>query len=141
MEETVPTSSEKLSFKQILFSFSGRIGRATYWGVYIVMLIISLFLILVILGIRGDGEGIAAIGLIIYFLYIVISIWIELAVQVKRWHDRNKSGWMVLINFIPLVGAIWAFVELGFLRGTTGPNQYGEDPLQTFRRDGEQIVA
>jgi uncharacterized membrane protein YhaH (DUF805 family) len=29
---------------------------------------------------------------------------------------------------IPLVGAIWTFVECGCLRGTVGPNNYGEDP-------------
>jgi Protein of unknown function (DUF805) len=49
--------------------------------------------------------------------------------QVKRWHDRGKSGWMVLINLIPLIGWVWTLVELGLLEGTLGPNQYGEDPL------------
>ena len=58
----------------------------------------------------------------------VLLIWISLAVQIKRWHDRDKSGWWVLINLIPLIGAIWAFVETGCLRGTVGPNAYGPDP-------------
>ena len=49
--------------------------------------------------------------------------------QVKRWHDRDKSGWFVLVNFIPFIGTIWALVELGFLRGTMGPNRFGPDPL------------
>ncbi|MFT6862889.1 MAG: uncharacterized membrane protein YhaH (DUF805 family), partial [Akkermansiaceae bacterium] len=55
--------------------------------------------------------------------------WMGLALQGKRWHDRGKSGWMILVNFIPLVGGIWALVECGFLSGTPGPNQYGPDPL------------
>ena len=56
------------------------------------------------------------------------AIWISLALQVKRWHDRGKSGWWVLLGCIPYSGAIWSFIELGCLRGTDGPNEYGHDP-------------
>jgi len=52
-----------------------------------------------------------------------------LAVYTKRWHDRNKSGWWSLILLIPIVGPIWMLVELGFLRGTEGTNNYGPDPI------------
>lgn len=50
--------------------------------------------------------------------------------QIKRWHDLDKSGWWVLINFIPIVGGLWCLVECGFLKGTVGPNRFGPDPLQ-----------
>ncbi len=40
----------------------------------------------------------------------------------------NTIGWVV--NGLSLIIVIWALVELGFLRGTQGPNQYGPDPLQ-----------
>jgi len=82
--------------------------------------------------------------------------WVSaLAIGVKRLHDRDRSGWwIVLLYFGPMVleaaqnstesgtlasillglGAfavsIWALVELGFLRGTSGPNRFGPDPLQ-----------
>jgi uncharacterized membrane protein YhaH (DUF805 family) len=55
---------------------------------------------------------------------------VGIIVQIKRWHDRDKSGWWVLINFIPIVGGLWSLVECGFLKGTDGPNQFGPDPLQ-----------
>jgi len=58
----------------------------------------------------------------------VIAIWVGLAIQIKRWHDRNKSGWWVLINLVPIIGPLWALVEVGFQRGTVGPNRYGPDP-------------
>lgn len=48
-----------------------------------------------------------------------------LAVQVKRWHNRNKSGWWVLINCVPLIGAIWVFVEAGPLAGDQASNNFG----------------
>ena len=56
-------------------------------------------------------------------------IWISFAVMVKRCHDRDKTGWFIFIMLVPLIGPIWLLVELGFLRGTTGPNRYGPDPL------------
>jgi uncharacterized membrane protein YhaH (DUF805 family) len=62
-------------------------------------------------------------------IVFVVNIWIGLALAVKRWHDRNKSGWWVLIGLVPIIGQLWALIECGFLRGTTGPNIYGADPL------------
>ena len=61
-------------------------------------------------------------------MVLVVALWSGLAVQVKRWHDRDKNGVWVLINLIPIVGSIWALVENGFLDGTQGPNRYGPSP-------------
>jgi uncharacterized membrane protein YhaH (DUF805 family) len=58
----------------------------------------------------------------------LILLWCILAVNIKRWHDRDKTGFHVLIWFIPVVGRIWTISELGFLRGTIGPNSYGQAP-------------
>ena len=66
-------------------------------------------------------ESIAGIG----FLIMIIMIWPSLAVQTKRWHDRGKSGWWNFISFVPFIGPLWAFIELGFLPGTPGANIYG----------------
>lgn len=65
---------------------------------------------------------------VLMLLVAIPYIWSSIALQVKRWHDRGKSGAMVLINLIPYIGGIWAFVECGCLRGTCGQNQYGQDP-------------
>lgn len=59
----------------------------------------------------------------------LLLVWPALAISVKRWHDRGKSGWWVLLNLVPVVGWLWALIENGFLRGTDGPNRYGPDPL------------
>ncbi len=47
---------------------------------------------------------------------------------VKRYHDRGKSAWWYLIQFIPIIGGIWALVELGFCSGDDGDNEYGDGP-------------
>jgi len=70
------------------------------------------------------GTIILAFGLLV--------MWILLAVAVKRFHDRDKSGWWVLIVFVPLIGGLWYLIECGFLRGTDGPNPYGPDPLARY---------
>ncbi|HEY1394251.1 MAG TPA: DUF805 domain-containing protein [Methylibium sp.] len=112
---------EPLSPAQILFSFQGRIPRKIFW-LYGVLgsLLFALFLGLV-LGIAGFEDY--TIDAIINLLLI----WPGLAIMVKRWHDRDKSGWWVLINLIPVIGFVWTLVEGGFLRGSNGPNRYGED--------------
>jgi uncharacterized membrane protein YhaH (DUF805 family) len=122
--------SPKLTPKQILFSFSGRIPRRTYW-LWAIILSAAVLIPAAILSASIDSSGSEGprTGVALGFLAIyVIAIWIGLALQVKRWHDRGKSGAWVLIGLIPVIGAIWAFVECGCLRGTFGPNNYGEDP-------------
>lgn len=110
-----------LSVKEVLFSFSGRVGRKTYWMFFLGFMAV-LFLLVFAISLAGLNETTMS-GLIIV-LYIP-AIWMSLAVQVKRWHDRDKSGWWVLISFIPLIGPIWAFVENGCLAGTSGENRFG----------------
>lgn len=104
---------------QLFLSPEGRIGRGRYWagqGVLFAANILGMFLMV---------GGAFALGAVIFLVTIVPRILVE----VKRWHDRGKSGWFVLVGFIPLVGPIWVLVECGCLRGSIGPNRYGPDPL------------
>jgi len=73
-------------------------------------------------------EQVGAVGSLIAAIVYVLLLWIGLAVSVKRCHDRNRTGWFVLLSFIPILN-IWYLIEVGFLKGTTGPNTYGPDPL------------
>ncbi len=58
----------------------------------------------------------------------IVAVWMKLAVLVKRWHDRDKSGWFILVTLIPFVGWLWQLVECGFLEGTPGDNRFGPSP-------------
>jgi uncharacterized membrane protein YhaH (DUF805 family) len=115
----------KRSIWWILFAFDGRIPRRTYWGGTLGMIVVFYGVAFGSMAIFGDKSPVTSVILLILDIPV---IWISLAVQIKRWHDRDKSGFWVFINFIPLIGGIWALVELGCLRGTEGPNQYGLDP-------------
>lgn len=119
-----------LSPAEILFSFQGRIRRATYW-VYILgatlLFYAAIFMLSLAGGTGAEGEPgtIMTIGV---FILLIPFFWVALAVSMKRWHDRGKSGAWVLIAFVPVIGSIWTFVECGCLPGTPGENAYGLEP-------------
>lgn len=125
-------------------SFEGRINRQKWWLGLIVLVIaewVIMFIITMFFGASMPAEvdpnamgysasyQLGAVGTIILLIILIPFIWAGLALSAKRWHDRGKSAWWILIGLIPLVGAIWTLVENGFLKGTEGPNQYGPDPL------------
>ncbi len=120
---TASTETTTLSIKEILFSFKGRIPRKTYWYSALGMILASFVLMFLVALLTGGNES--AISVIMLILYIPL-IWVSLAIQVKRWHDRNKSGWWVLISFVPLIGPIWALIENGFLAGDEAENRFGK---------------
>lgn len=124
------------------FSFGGRIRRGTWWLGYVLpILLISIVatVIDVSLGfvtiVADDAAPAGGVSFATYgigpfsIIALLLNIFGGLAGQAKRWHDRDKSGWWVLIALIPLIGPIWSLIELGFLPGTAGPNRFGPDPL------------
>lgn len=75
-----------------------------------------------------DGvEAIPYIGLV--FAYIVVTVWASICLGIKRYHDLDKSGAWLFVMLVPMVGSIIYFIQAGCLRGTTGTNRYGSDPL------------
>ena len=103
----------------ILFGLSGRIPRKAWWlwGVFALLgVAIGGTLLLGIAGVTAETAGLAM---------NLLVLWPAIATSVKRWHDRDKSGWWVLINLIPVIGIVWVIVENGCLRGTVGPNRLG----------------
>lgn len=121
-----------MRFIKFLFSFSGRFGRGQYWLCQFLSLLIPFGLIVLMgilfaaLGFRG-GEAAAAEDPFI-FVTVVAYFWILLASHAKRWHDLGRSGWWQLVGLIPF-GGIYVLVMCGCVRGDTGPNHYGPDPL------------
>jgi uncharacterized membrane protein YhaH (DUF805 family) len=113
-----------MDFQQFYLSAQGRVNRKQWWlwlilPVFVVSLILS-----IIDGAMGTFDPESGLGLLsgIWTLIILIP---SILVHIKRFHDRDKSGWWVLIGLIPIIGAIWLLIELGFLAGTPGPNRYG----------------
>jgi len=109
----------------VLFGFDGRIPRRVYWMASIGTTIVFYMCAFAVAQAAGPNSDHG--NLLMLALYIPFT-WISLAITVKRWHDRDKSGWWILIGIIPIIGPLWQFIETGCLRGTVGPNSYGPDP-------------
>jgi uncharacterized membrane protein YhaH (DUF805 family) len=118
------------SLGKFLFSFRGRISRHQYWVQFVVPYVLLAFLVIAVDLIMGMYDAKTGVGLLTT-IFSVLIIWPYLAIHVKRCHDRDRSGWFLLISLIPIVGAIWLFVELGWLRGSIGDNRFGSDPVAT----------
>ena len=107
--------------------FSGRARRQEYWMFALFNMIFGFIAIILdnVLGIAMEGVGYGPI----YILYVLAVFIPGLAVAVRRLHDVGKSGWMLLIALIPLVGAIWILV-LFFTDSQKESNKWGQNPKE-----------
>ncbi len=108
-----------MTLMQLLFGLEGRIGRMLYLVVGFSANLFVTFL--------GVAISVLPELLLIWLAALPLLMWSGIATMVKRVHDRDRSGWFVLIAFVPVIGAIWLFVECLFLPGTPGPNRYGDE--------------
>jgi len=130
------------------WSPSGRFTRLQWWRFQIWAMFGFIVVLFASINIANDTLRVGFVALAVAALFLT---WI--IVGLKRLHDRNKSAWWVLLfyfcppvvetlaslngldsadvflNILSLAITLWAFVELGFLRGTFGPNRYGPDPM------------
>lgn len=107
--------------------FAGRARRKEYWyfALFNVMISVALTVLDIVLGTYSKASG---IGLLdgIYGLAILIPC---IAVTVRRLHDTGRSGWWLLIGFVPLIGGLVLLVFM-VLDSKPGTNEYGENPKE-----------
>lgn len=157
-----------------LFSAKGRMRRRDCW-LYLIALGVVSFLVKLIahqflfdrpmstfIADRDSWEALQFTPVALFMLAVeALMLWPAICITAKRWHDRNRPGWLagvigigsyvllivgkafstdgstgqpinmaisLLANLVGLVIGTWQFIELGFLDGTKGPNQYGPSP-------------
>ncbi|MPT30741.1 DUF805 domain-containing protein [Epilithonimonas hungarica] len=115
--------------------FNGRARRMEYWmyTLFNALFLIAATILDNILGLNFSSE--IRYGFI-YLIYSLFTLLPGLAVAVRRLHDVDKSGWFILIAFIPLIGAIWLLI-LFCTEGTPGKNQYGVNPKENYHEINE----
>lgn len=67
--------------------------------------------------------------MVLGFIYSLAVLLPSIAVGIRRLHDTGKSGWWLLISFIPIIGAI-VLIVFAVTPGTPGTNQYGLNPKE-----------
>ena len=100
-------------------NFSGRASRSEYW--FWVLGVLIGYIVFIALMAVSEKLGLL---LVVFYLGIIIP---SLSVAVRRLHDTDRSGWMILVSLIPIIGLIVIYWYC--LAGTSGENQYGDDPL------------
>jgi uncharacterized membrane protein YhaH (DUF805 family) len=140
-----------MDWQYLFTSFEGRINRKPFWMAVLVLILVSVVLQFTVMSIAGQTVALIVSLLLLYPNY---------SLSIKRWHDRNRPDWMLqafyallviiilmqlagldrtgtepttlflIVGAVFLIAAIWLTVELGFLRGTVGPNDHGPDPLE-----------
>ena len=101
--------------------FSGRAPRSEYWFFFLFNIILSIFANVIDLQVL-KGQPIASV------VVLLATLLPGLAVAVRRLHDKDKSGWWLLLLLIPLVGFIVLLVWFCGA-GTQGENRFGPNPL------------
>lgn len=121
------------SFRKKFFNYKGRLNRKTYFfRVVPLNVVVTIFTeILVELDEIpydeiGTGTEFLIYGMIFLMLPMVISCYMN---GIRRLHDMDKSGWLILVMFIPMINIIFN-LYLILKRGTLGANRYGSDPLE-----------
>jgi len=131
-------------------NFSGRSTRSEYW--YFVLFNFIFFIAISMLdtafGTRIDYEssyhgayGYTQSSVHIGFLSLAYALAVflpGLAVFVRRMHDVGKSGWYILLAFLPLIGFIWLLVLL-CTDSQPGENKYGPNSFGIGNQSVEQI--
>lgn len=140
------TGAIRTNLVHLLFGFRGRIGRAAFWLGTIFNVVCP---ILASLAAAPTFEtqfnalttwessvpievaarlAVTLIGALVGFLILMVFVWSVLAVQVKRWHDRDKNWLWIFVGFVPLIGPLWVLIECGFMPGGLGVNRFGPSP-------------
>lgn len=115
--------------------FSGRARRKEYW-MFALFNMIFFIVAMILDNVLGLTVGELPYGAF-YFLYALAVLIPGLAVSVRRLHDVGKSGWMILISLIPIVGGIWLLV-LMLTDSNPEENRFGANPKTV---SGNEIVS
>lgn len=111
-----------------IFTIKGRINRKKFLG-YWFLLIISPAISFALIGILPEPVG------FIVLTVIVIAVFIgKMCLAIRRFHDLERHGAMALLALIPVINIV-TMIYLFFVRGTSGYNFYGNDPLEQVENE------
>ncbi|HEY4784972.1 MAG TPA: MFS transporter [Bacteroidales bacterium] len=111
-----------------LASFKGRATKPTFWGTFIIINIIGLFLIQVMNMMVDKTQPFGTAPKIFLVIVGLLYAWFILALQSRRLHDIGKSSKYLFFNLIPIIGTLYVLIFAGFKTGSKDANEHGEAP-------------
>ena len=120
--------AQRAEIKEMFFTMQGRLNRKPFLLRGLVLGILSLILSSVMGGLAETSSTVLHLVSLLMRPLILVCVAGSLTLIIRRWHDLGKSGWFTLLLLIPLLNFL-VMLYLWFVRGTAGPNAYGEDPL------------
>ncbi|WP_424349212.1 DUF805 domain-containing protein [Latilactobacillus sp. 5-91] len=98
-----------------ILDFTGTSNRPDFWWPIIINYILGGIIIGIIQAMTGhpisEIYNIGDLGISMGRNIVVFIVWIAtLSVKIRRLHDTDRSGWWVLIEFVPLIGTIWFYI-------------------------------
>jgi uncharacterized membrane protein YhaH (DUF805 family) len=114
----------------LYFSAAGRMSRSQFWLKVTLPIIAIAFFLLIAIGQFAISQSLVLAGIFVisFVIFIFIAIWPLVAGMIKRAHDRDRPWPFILLLLVPLI-QLWPLVEILFLRGTSGSNRFGADPI------------
>lgn len=130
---TFPESIKSVFSKYAVFR--GRACRSEYWWFSLFMVVIAIAMNIVSLVFYGRFNDLRAVSTI----WTLATIIPGLAVQARRLHDIDRSGWWILLIFVPIIG--WILLLIWYCtKGTAGSNRFGADPLSNETIAGGPVL-
>ncbi|MFM8156086.1 MAG: DUF805 domain-containing protein [Actinomycetes bacterium] len=106
-------------------NFSGRASRSEFWWFYLFIVIVGSILSIIVRTTAGSS-GTGMVNFLMGIVYVILVL-ASLSVSVRRLHDSNKSGWLVLLNLLCCIGPI-ILIIFWVQPSTEGDNSYGPRP-------------
>ncbi len=118
--------------------FEGRARRAEYWNFFLFNMLGIIAIVALMFALGAISESLATIGGLAYMAWALGLFIPSLAVAVRRLHDTGKSGWWLLISFIPLAGIV--LIVFLCIDSDPGTNAYGPNPKEDNYNVADHLV-
>ena len=109
--------------------FNGRARRTEYWMFALFNILICFAALILSLILMKVSVGLGIFIYVLLALYSLATLVPGVAVCVRRLHDSSKSGWLILVCLVPIIGGLIVLIMM-LLDSTPGANLYGPNPKE-----------
>ena len=110
--------------KRDYFSYTGRLNRKIYFIRSLVLVVIECILFVLIDELDTRSDDFSLILMLLSFILLCLCIVADFMLDMRRFHDLDKSGYFALLSLIPVITP-FLYLYLFLMPGTKGANQYG----------------